>query len=171
VQIRQSLRAWHQLAVGRKDGRDANQVLRGNAGVAEGELKRSEALAMFPHTFGEEDFLGDHVLAQFSFLQKIRIELILWSEGQSNTVICEDCMKKTGISRFPQRSPTRRLWQPSSVASRWSLAVVSERWPRLSKPNSQRLATNDQRLFPQQLTPRAYAPCSPAGSSPVSPDR
>jgi hypothetical protein len=26
---------------------------------------------MFPHTFGEEDFLGDHVLAQFIFLQKI----------------------------------------------------------------------------------------------------
>src|SRR5208282_4041996 len=70
MQIRQSLRAWDQLAIGRKDGRDPYQVLRGDAGVTQGELERGEALPVFPHTFGEEDLLGDHVLAQFGFLQE-----------------------------------------------------------------------------------------------------
>jgi hypothetical protein len=45
--------------------------LRGDAGVAQGEFERGEALPMFPHAFGKEDLLGDHVLAQFIFLQEI----------------------------------------------------------------------------------------------------
>jgi hypothetical protein len=45
--------------------------LSGDAGVAEGKLERSQALAMFPHTLGEEYFLRDHVLAQFIFLREL----------------------------------------------------------------------------------------------------
>jgi hypothetical protein len=71
MQIRESLRARDQFAVGRKDGGDTHQVLRRDAGVAQGEFERGEALPMFSHAFGEKDLLGDHVLAQFSFLQEI----------------------------------------------------------------------------------------------------
>ncbi len=71
MQVLESLRAWDQLAVGRKDGRDTYQVLRCDARIAQSEFERGEALPMFPHTFGEEDLLGDHVLAQFIFLREI----------------------------------------------------------------------------------------------------
>src|SRR5208283_2395922 len=105
MQIRQPLRAWNELAVGRKDGRDTNQVLRGDAGVAQSEFERGETLPMFSHTFGEEDFLGNHVLAQFSFLPRnSSCNLVFDLKGKSNTAICEDCMKKrreTGFSHGP----------------------------------------------------------------------
>jgi hypothetical protein len=48
--------------------------LRRDAGVAQGEFERSEALFVLPHTFGEEDFLGDHILAQFVSSNKFRID-------------------------------------------------------------------------------------------------
>jgi hypothetical protein len=62
--------------------------LSGDAGVAQGELERGEPLPMFPHPFGEEDLLGDHVLAQFSSSRNFELS------EKSNTAICEDCMKK-----------------------------------------------------------------------------
>jgi hypothetical protein len=45
--------------------------LRGNAGIAQGELKRRQPLAVLSHTFGEKDPLGDHVFAQFICLQEV----------------------------------------------------------------------------------------------------
>jgi hypothetical protein len=77
--------------------------LRRDACVTQGELERSEALFVFPHTFGEEDLLGDHVLAQFGFLQEnLIVSLLFGLRGKSNTAICEDCMKKERDMRiFP----------------------------------------------------------------------
>jgi hypothetical protein len=47
--------------------------LRGNAGVAQGELKGSQPLAVLSHALGEKDPLGDHILAQFIFLQLVKL--------------------------------------------------------------------------------------------------
>jgi hypothetical protein len=52
--------------------------LRRNTSIAQGELEGGEALLVLPHTFSEEDFLGDHVLAQFSSLQ----EILSWPDRQ-----------------------------------------------------------------------------------------
>jgi hypothetical protein len=34
---------------------------------------------VFPHAFGEKDLLGDHVLAQFSFLQRFACAILSFS--------------------------------------------------------------------------------------------
>ena len=47
-----------------KDGGDADEVLCGDAGVAESELEGGETLFMFTHALGEEEARGDHVHAQ-----------------------------------------------------------------------------------------------------------
>ena len=70
VQILQSLGARDEFAVGRKNRRDTHQILRCDTGIAQGELKRRQPLAVLSHTFGEKDPLRDHVFAQFVFLQE-----------------------------------------------------------------------------------------------------
>src|SRR5207249_8046007 len=46
------------LAVGWEDARDANQVVTGDSGVAQGQLEARQLFAMGPHTLGKEQFLG-----------------------------------------------------------------------------------------------------------------
>src|SRR4029077_3172573 len=62
--------AGYKLAVGREDGRNADQVLSSDASVPQGEFEGSETFPMFTDPLGEENPLGDHVLAQFICLQK-----------------------------------------------------------------------------------------------------
>jgi hypothetical protein len=57
----------------REDGRDSHQILCRNACIAQGKLEGSQTLAMLSYTFGEEDPLWDHVLAQFICLQKMSV--------------------------------------------------------------------------------------------------
>ncbi len=62
-----SLRTRHQFALWRKNRGDSNQILRGDAGVPQCQLKRSKTFAMFADPLGEENLLGDHVFRQFEF--------------------------------------------------------------------------------------------------------
>src|SRR5208283_900192 len=64
------------------------------------EVRRSRC---FPTPLVKKIFLGTMSLPNAVSSRKLELQLILWSEGQSNTAICEDCMKKTGMSRFLQR--------------------------------------------------------------------
>ena len=52
------------LAIRGKDGRYAHQILRGNAGVTQGQLERCKPLAVLPDSLGEEHPLGNHVFTQ-----------------------------------------------------------------------------------------------------------
>src|SRR5262249_47381290 len=53
------------------------------------QLKRRQPLAVFPHSFGKENPLGNHVFAQrsSSSWQKIDFE-----NAQSNTMVCKERM-------------------------------------------------------------------------------
>src|SRR3984885_8915567 len=55
----QTFAAGNQFAVGRENRGDANDVARGNACVAQRQLKAGKALAVFPDSLGEENFLRD----------------------------------------------------------------------------------------------------------------
>src|ERR1700733_4689339 len=55
----QTFAARNQFAVGRENRGDANDVARGNACVAQRQLKAGKALAVFPDSLGEENFLRD----------------------------------------------------------------------------------------------------------------
>src|SRR5215469_16990247 len=59
LQMFQPFTARNQLAVGRENGRDANNVASGNSGVAQGKLEARKALAVFSNSLGEENFLRD----------------------------------------------------------------------------------------------------------------
>ena len=65
VEALEALLARDELAAGREDGGDADEVQRGDAGVAQGELEAGEALSMLAHTLGQEEAGGDHVHAQW----------------------------------------------------------------------------------------------------------
>jgi len=69
VQVRQTLGPWNEFTVGRKNGRDANQVLRRNARVSERQLERCETFLVFADPLGKKNPLGDHVFAQFVILR------------------------------------------------------------------------------------------------------
>ena len=64
----QTIFARDKFCLRRKDGGDANEVLRGDAGVAQGELKGSEALFVLAYSLGEKQPLWDHAFSQFKFL-------------------------------------------------------------------------------------------------------
>jgi hypothetical protein len=55
----------------REDGRDANQILCGDAGVPQRQLKRSKTFPMFADPLSEKNLLGDHVFSQFLFLPRL----------------------------------------------------------------------------------------------------
>src|SRR5207253_10919041 len=59
----QSFFARDQLAIRWEDRRNAHQVLRGDAGVAQRQLKRGQALFVLSHPFGEKDPLRNHTFA------------------------------------------------------------------------------------------------------------
>ena len=65
VEIFEALFARNDLAAGRKDGADAHQVLRGDARIPKGQLKRGQTLLVFAYALGEEKLLRDHVFSQF----------------------------------------------------------------------------------------------------------
>jgi hypothetical protein len=48
-----------------KDGGDAHQVLRGDARIAQRQLKRCQTLLVLANAFGEEKLLRDHAFSQF----------------------------------------------------------------------------------------------------------
>src|SRR5512143_1862466 len=73
MKICEALRPGNQFAVWRENRRDAHQVLRSNAGIAQGELKGSQPLAVLSLSLREKDPLGDHVLAQFICLQQVKV--------------------------------------------------------------------------------------------------
>jgi len=63
TRVAQELEAFlarDQLALRRKDGRDAHQVLRGDAASRRASSTRSTAPCVCRRAFGEEDFLRDH---------------------------------------------------------------------------------------------------------------
>src|SRR2546430_3843428 len=53
-----------QLALWWKDGRNPDQVLGRNSGIAQRQLERRQALFVFTDPLGEEDPLGDHVRSE-----------------------------------------------------------------------------------------------------------
>src|SRR5580698_8575690 len=59
LDVLQAFAAGNQFAVGRENRGDANDVARGNACVAQRQLKAGKALAVFPDSLGEENFLRD----------------------------------------------------------------------------------------------------------------
>jgi hypothetical protein len=65
IQIWQSLRSRDQLALWWEDGRNPDQVLGRNSGIAQRQLERRQALFVLTDPLGEEDPLGDHVFGQF----------------------------------------------------------------------------------------------------------
>jgi hypothetical protein len=71
MKILEALGTGNQFALWWEDRRDAHQVLRGDAGVAQREFEGSEALAVLTDAFGEKDPLRDHVFAQFNFLHGV----------------------------------------------------------------------------------------------------
>src|SRR5438876_185570 len=73
IQVLQSLRTRNQLALWRKNRRDANQILCGDAGISQRQLERSEALTMLADPLSEKNPLGDHVSGQFEFPPLISI--------------------------------------------------------------------------------------------------
>src|SRR5260370_38905366 len=66
IKILHALFARDQLAVWREDGRNTDQILCGNAGVAQGQLETCKTLLVLAHTFGQKDALGHHAYSQFS---------------------------------------------------------------------------------------------------------
>src|SRR5580693_4628600 len=59
LQMLQAFTAGDQLAVGRKNRGDANDVARGNSGVSQRELEARKPFAMFSNSLGEKNFLRD----------------------------------------------------------------------------------------------------------------
>src|SRR5580692_13118010 len=59
LDVLQAFAAGNQFAVGRENRGDANDVARGDARVAQRQLKARKALAVFPDSLGEENFLRD----------------------------------------------------------------------------------------------------------------
>src|SRR5277367_3695531 len=69
IEVLQTFFARDEFCLRREDGRDADQVLRRDAGVAEGQFKGGEAFLVFAYTFGKEQPLRDHAFSQFLFLR------------------------------------------------------------------------------------------------------
>jgi hypothetical protein len=59
LQMLEPFTARNQLAVRRKNRRDANDVARGNSGVSQREFEARKPLAMFSDSLGEKNFLRD----------------------------------------------------------------------------------------------------------------
>jgi hypothetical protein len=49
----------------RENGRNPDQILRGDTGIAQRELKRSQTFFVLAVPLGEENLFGDHVFGQF----------------------------------------------------------------------------------------------------------
>src|SRR6516164_8975655 len=67
MKILHAFLAGEELAVWRKDRRDAHQILGGNTGITQRQFERRQTLAVFPHSLGEENPLWNHVFAQFAY--------------------------------------------------------------------------------------------------------
>jgi hypothetical protein len=65
VQILQAFLARNHLALRRKDGRDAHQVLRGNARIAQGQLKRVNRSLCLPTPLVKKSFFGTMLFPNF----------------------------------------------------------------------------------------------------------
>ena len=59
LDVLQTFAAGNQFAIWREDGRDADDVACGDAGVSERQLETRQPFTMFPDAFGEEDLLRD----------------------------------------------------------------------------------------------------------------
>jgi hypothetical protein len=64
MEVLQSLIARDELAIGRKNRRDAHEILRGDACVTKRELEGGETLLVLPDSFRQKQLRGNHVLAQ-----------------------------------------------------------------------------------------------------------
>src|SRR6266436_830142 len=58
AEILEPLRLWNDLAAGREDAADADQVEVGDPGVPQRHLEGVQLLLVAPHALGEEDLLG-----------------------------------------------------------------------------------------------------------------
>ena len=65
IEVFEPFLARNDFALRWKDGRDAHQVLRGDARIPKGQLKRGQTLLVFAYALGEEELLRDHVFSQF----------------------------------------------------------------------------------------------------------
>src|SRR5437763_1738393 len=59
LEMLQTFTSGNEFAIGREDGGDANDVARGNARVAQGQLEAGKPFSMFPDTICEEGLLRD----------------------------------------------------------------------------------------------------------------
>ena len=60
----QTFFAGDELALGRKDGRNPDQILRRDPGVAQSHFERGEPFLVLPDALGQKQTLRDHALAQ-----------------------------------------------------------------------------------------------------------
>jgi hypothetical protein len=62
--IFQAFFAGDELALGRKDGRNPNQILRRYPGIAQSHFERGEPFFVLPDALGQKQTLRDHAFAQ-----------------------------------------------------------------------------------------------------------
>src|SRR5204863_8454903 len=73
IQVLLSVRSRNQLSLRRKNRRDADQILCGDADISQRQLERNEALTILADPLSEKNPLGDHVSGQFEFPPLISI--------------------------------------------------------------------------------------------------
>src|SRR5437879_7875592 len=66
MEVLHTFLAGEQLAIRGKNRGDTHQILRGDARITQRQFERSQPLAVFPHSLGEENPLRNHVFAQFT---------------------------------------------------------------------------------------------------------
>ena len=66
MEILHTFLAGEQLAIRGKNRGDTHQILGGDARITQCQFERSQPLAVFPHSLGEENPLRNHVFAQFT---------------------------------------------------------------------------------------------------------
>src|SRR3954463_8922869 len=89
----QSLRSRDDLAVRWKDGRNPNQVLCRDSGIAQCQFERRQPLFMFSHSLGEKNALRDHVFAQFlrssrKKYQECQTDLLRFMKSKGKPISC-----------------------------------------------------------------------------------
>src|SRR5208337_3913887 len=63
TQVFEAFLAWNQPAVGRKDGGNAHQIMRGDPRIPKGQLKGAQTVLVFAYALGEKHFLRDHAFS------------------------------------------------------------------------------------------------------------
>src|SRR5579864_3781963 len=112
--------AGQQLAIGRKNRRDSDQILGSDPGVAQRQFKRCQPLAVFPHSLGKENPLRNHVFAQFVDPPQTEVEC---ENAQSNTTVCKGNMN----FRVEQKKRRQDLLQAKAERKRpqsWTSLIV-----------------------------------------------